>query len=172
MARRHGWKIKEASGRGWRRVVASPTPKAIVEADAIGQILDQQGVVISTGGGGVPVLDKAGKLVGVDAVIDKDLASGALAESLGAEALILLTNVSHAYLDYGQPTQRRLEHLTAKEAERLVADGQFGQGSMEPKIRAGLRFAQNGKGRRAIITSPDELASALAGKSGTIISSD
>ena len=165
-------KYVEDSGRGWRRVVASPEPKKIVEAPSILNLLDNEFIVICTGGGGVPVVrdyaDK-GAYKGVAAVIDKDLGGELLAEDCEADVLILLTAVDHVAINFGKPDQVDLEDVTVEEAERYLAEGQFGKGSMEPKVKAGIRFAKSRPGRVCIIGSLDKAGDAMAGKSGTRI---
>lgn len=162
----------EDSGRGWRRVVASPDPKKIVEAPSILNLLDNEFIVIACGGGGIPVVrDYADKgcYKGVAAVIDKDLGGELLAEDCQADVLFLLTAVEHVAVDFGKPTQRDLEELTADEAERLADEGQFGKGSMEPKVRAAIKFARSRKGRVCIIGALEKAADTMAGLSGTRI---
>lgn len=162
----------EDSGRGWRRVVASPEPKKIVEAPSILNLLDNEFIVICTGGGGVPVVrdyaDK-GAYKGVAAVIDKDLGGELLAEDCGADVLVLLTAVDHVAINFGTPEQVDLTDVTVEEAERYLAEGQFGKGSMEPKVAAGIKFAKSRPGRVCIIGSLDRAGEAMAGKSGTRI---
>lgn len=162
----------EDSGRGWRRVVASPEPKKIVEAPSILNLLDNEFIVICTGGGGVPVVrdysDK-GAYKGVAAVIDKDLGAELLAEDCGADVLVLLTAVDHVAINFGKPDQVDLTDVTVEEAERYLAEGQFGKGSMEPKVVAGIKFAKSRPGRVCIIGSLDRAGEAMAGKSGTRI---
>ncbi len=134
----------EDSGRGWRRVVASPDPKKIVEADSILNLLDNEFIVIACGGGGIPVVrdyENKGCYKGVPAVIDKDLGGELLAEDCDADVLFLLTAVEHVAINFGKPNQEELEDLTADEAERLADEGQFGKGSMEPKVRAAYQCA-------------------------------
>ncbi len=136
----------EDSGRGWRRVVASPEPKKIVEADSILNLLDNEFIVIACGGGGIPVVrdyDNKGCYKGVAAVIDKDMGGELLAEDCSADVLFLLTAVEHVAINFGKPDQQELEELTADEAERLADEGQFGKGSMEPKVRAAIKFARS-----------------------------
>lgn len=165
-------KFVEDSGRGWRRVVASPEPKKIVEAESILNLLDNEFIVIACGGGGIPVVrdwENKGIYRGVPAVIDKDMGGELLAEDCGAEVLFLLTAVEHVAVDFGKPTQRDLEDVTADEAERLADAGQFGKGSMEPKVRAAIKFARSRKGRVCIIGSLDKAAETMAGLSGTRI---
>jgi carbamate kinase len=162
-----GWVMKEDAGRGWRRVVPSPAPKEIVEERAIRTLLEGGAIVIAAGGGGVPVVRQAdGSLVGVEAVIDKDLASALLAANLGAEVLLILTGVEHVALDFGRPTQRQLHEVPAAELARHADAGQFAPGSMLPKVRAALRFLEDGGGR-AVITTPELSEKALAGEIGT-----
>ncbi len=166
-AAREGWAVVEDAGRGWRRVVPSPEPLAIVELDAIRALVEAGYVVIAAGGGGIPVArDAAGELRGVEAVIDKDLASSLLASGLGAETLAIATSVERVCLDWGRPTQRPLDRLSVAQARRYLAEGHFGAGSMAPKIEAVARFIEAG-GERAVITSPENLESALRGQSGT-----
>lgn len=162
----------EDSGRGWRRVVASPKPGKIVEADSILNLLDNQFIVIACGGGGIPVVrdyTKKGIYKGVAAVIDKDMGGELLAEDCDAQVLFLLTAVEHVAINFGKPNQEELEDLTADEAERLADEGQFGKGSMEPKVRAAIKFARSRKGRVCIIGSLDKAGETMAGLSGTRI---
>jgi carbamate kinase len=164
---RDGWDVVEDSGRGWRRVVASPAPKKILELDAVKALLDANFVVVAAGGGGIAVVEEAdGSLTGASAVIDKDLATALLARQLGAELLVISTGVEKVCLDYGKPTQRALEAMTLAQAKRYVAEGHFKPGSMLPKIEAVIDFIEGG-GREAIITDPEHLAAALAGRAGT-----
>jgi carbamate kinase len=166
LALRWGWRVAEDSGRGHRRVVASPLPLEIVEIAAIRTLLGAGHVVLAAGGGGVPVTSGAdGALAGADAVIDKDHAAALLAASIGAQDMYLLTGVDAVQLDFGTPRQRPVHVLAPHEAERHLADGQFPAGSMGPKVAAALRFIRDG-GRRAIITSADRLAAAAAGQPG------
>ena len=162
-----GWALVEDSGRGWRRVVASPRPKAILELEAVRRLLDAGFVVVAGGGGGIPVVEDAhGDLTGVAAVIDKDLASSLMARQLKAELLVISTAVERVCLDYGKPSQRALDRMTLAEARRYIAEGHFKPGSMLPKIQAVVDFLEGG-GREAIITDPEHLAEALAGRAGT-----
>jgi carbamate kinase len=163
----HGWAMKEDAGRGWRRVVPSPEPREIVEQPAIEALLATGAVVVAAGGGGIPVVRAAdGSLAGVEAVVDKDLASALLAARLGAEVLLILTGVDHVAVDFGRPTQRDLHELDAATLAGHLADGQFAPGSMLPKVQAVLRFLAHG-GRRAVITTPELSEKALAGEIGT-----
>lgn len=163
-----GWVMAEDAGRGWRRLVASPQPKRIVEIDAI-KLLWDHAIVIACGGGGIPVTETAeGVLEGVAAVIDKDLAAELLAEEVHADTLLILTEVEQVAIHFGQPQQENLGHLTVAEAARYAEAGEFGKGSMLPKVEAAMKFAS--LGRRAIITSLDRALDALDGKTGTVIS--
>jgi carbamate kinase len=164
-----GWRMVEDAGRGWRRVVPSPRPVEIVERPVIQELARQGVVVVACGGGGIPVVREAdGRLVGVEAVIDKDRASALLAAALGVELLLISTAVDRVYLDYGRPTQRPVAVLTVGEARRYLAAGQFPAGSMGPKIEAAVQFLEAG-GRQVIITSPEHIPGALAGEAGTRI---
>ncbi|MEK7866039.1 MAG: carbamate kinase [Planctomycetota bacterium] len=164
-----GWSISEDAGRGWRRVVASPAPKAIVELECIRHLVEAGYVVTAVGGGGIPVVRGAdGDLHGVEAVIDKDYASALLASRLEADLFVISTAVERVCLDFKKPTQRAVDRMTAAEARGWLAEGQFGKGSMAPKIEAILQFLDRG-GRRAIVTCPDRLEDALAGRSGTLV---
>jgi carbamate kinase len=161
--------MKEDAGRGWRRVVASPMPKRIVEIHSIRELWDST-IVVTVGGGGIPVIEKAdGSLEGIPAVIDKDLAAERLAEEVGADVLLILTEVEKVALNYKQPDQRELDRLTVVDCERYIAEGHFAPGSMLPKVQAGMMFAKI-PGRQAIITSLDQAVAALKGETGTMIS--
>jgi carbamate kinase len=169
LAREKGWTVTEDAGRGWRRVVPSPRPLEVVEIGAIRRLTADGTIVIAAGGGGIPVSRQwDGSLHGVEAVIDKDLASSLLARLLGCEMLCIVTGVDRVALDYGKPGQRDLECATADELSRYAADGQFPAGSMGPKIQAAIEFVRGG-GREAVITSPGMLSEALAGTAGTRI---
>ncbi len=162
-----GWNLMEDSGRGWRRVVASPIPRRVLELGVIKSLLDAGTVVIACGGGGIAVVEDAdGKISGAAAVIDKDLASSLLARQLGADLLIISTAVEKVCLDFGQPTQRSLDRMSLADAKRYIAEGHFKPGSMLPKIQAVVDFLENG-GKEAIITDPAHLGAALAGPGGT-----
>jgi carbamate kinase len=164
---RDGWAMREDAGRGWRRVVPSPEPREIVELPAIEALLATGAVVVAAGGGGIPVVRRPdGALAGVEAVVDKDLASALLADRLGGEVLLVLTGVEHVAVDFGRPTQRDLHELGAAELAGHAAAGQFAPGSMLPKVQAALRFLERG-GRRAVITTPELSEKALAGEIGT-----
>jgi carbamate kinase len=167
---RDGWNVVEDAGRGWRRVVASPTPVRIVEIDAIRSLVEAGFVVVACGGGGIPVVpDGAGGLRGVSAVIDKDLASALLANELDADLLVISTSVDRVALHFGTPQETWVDRLTLDQAKELLAEGiHFKPGSMGPKIQAVISFLEGG-GREAIITSPGLLEDAVAGSAGTRI---
>lgn len=168
-----GWIMREDAGRGYRRIVASPDPKRIVEAEAIRDLVDRGVVVLAGGGGGVPVVRRGKRLRAVDAVVDKDFTAARLADSVGADDLVFLTGVPQVYLDFGTPRQRAALELTAPEAERHLLAGQFGEGSMAPKVRAAVRFVAGGEfPRRAYITSARWMHAAMAGTHGTRIVSE
>ena len=162
--------FREDAGRGWRRVVPSPEPADIVEKDAVLALVERGFVVIACGGGGIPVVKNGeGDYEGVPAVIDKDFAAERLAEATESELLLILTAVDRVCVGFGRPDQRELSSLTADEAERYAAAGEFAPGSMLPKVRAALRFARSAPGRRAIICSLEKAAGALTGETGTVI---
>ncbi|HWS29668.1 MAG TPA: carbamate kinase [Clostridia bacterium] len=170
IAAEKGYAMKEDAGRGWRRVVASPMPKEIVELSAVKALVAAGFIPITVGGGGIPVIKNAkGDLEGTAAVIDKDLASEKLAEDLDADALVILTAVEKVSINYNKPNQKDLSSLTASEAEQYIKEGHFAPGSMLPKIEAALMFVKSKKGRKAIITSLDKAVEALEGKAGTTI---
>jgi carbamate kinase len=162
-----GWVLVEDSGRGWRRVVASPQPRAILELEAVKGLLDAGFVVVAGGGGGIAVTEDAkGDLVGVSAVIDKDLASSLMARQLKAELLVISTAVEKVCLNFGKPNQKSLATMTLAEAKQYIGEGHFKPGSMLPKIQAVVDFLEGG-GTEAIITDPEHLAEALKGRAGT-----
>lgn len=162
----------EDSGRGWRRMVASPRPHDIVERDSILNLLDHEFIVIACGGGGVPVVKGAdGGYEGVSAVIDKDFASAKLADVTGADFLFVLTAVDKVAINWGTPAQRDLDEMTLQDAERYVAEGQFAAGSMLPKVQAAMEFVRGGEDRRAVICSLEKAPLAMRGASGTVIRS-
>lgn len=165
-----GIAVAEDSGRGWRQVVASPRPLEIIEIETIRALQDGKHAVIAAGGGGIPVVweDKF-HLRGVPAVVDKDFASEKLAEQLDADLLIILTAVERVCVDFGKPTQRELERLTAAEARQYMAQGQFAPGSMLPKVEAATMFAESAPGREALITLLEKAREGIAGKTGTRI---
>jgi len=170
--REQGWTMMEDAGRGWRRIVPSPDPLQIIESPAIEAMVQAGFVVVSTGGGGIPVIvDANGGLVGVEAVIDKDLASSLLASTLHADLLLISTGVEKIALNYRKPDQRDLDQLVLSEAQRYLDEGQFAKGSMEPKIRAAIEYLERG-GKAVLITMPETIPQALAGKTGTWILPD
>lgn len=158
----------EDSGRGWRKVVPSPIPKRIVEAPVINDLLEKGNVVIASGGGGIPVIEKEGKLIGIEAVIDKDRAGRILAEETNSDMFLILTDVPNAAINYGQPDQKNLGEVTIEEMEKYIAEGHFGEGSMKPKVESVVDFVKNG-GKEAIITSIEKVIEAVHGKAGTRI---
>lgn len=163
-----GFAMMEDSGRGYRRVVPTPRPLEIIEHDTIRELLDSGFLVIAVGGGGIPVVRENGRLSGVEAVIDKDLASSLMASEIGADVLMILTGVEKVAVDYGKPTQRDIDSMTAAEARELMAAGQFPAGSMGPKIEAVCGFVER-SGGEAIITSLDKMKDAVEGRTGTRI---
>jgi carbamate kinase len=166
-----GWTVREDAGRGWRRVVASPVPNRIVEIEAIRALMDAGFVVVAVGGGGIPVVAGSVGREGVAAVIDKDAASALLAAEIGAELFVISTAVEKVALDFGTPEQRDVDRLTLSEARRYLEEGRhFAEGSMAPKIRACVWYLDHG-GTTALITDPDHLEQALAGRAGTRIAS-
>ena len=165
IAAEKGYTMVEDAGRGYRQVVPSPKPVDVVEKDMVNTLIDAGHVVITVGGGGIPVIEKDGKLVGVPAVIDKDFASAKLAELVDADALVILTAVDRVAINWGKPDQKELEVMTCEEAERYCKEGHFAPGSMLPKVQAAMSFARTGK--EAIIASLENAAAALRGESGT-----
>ena len=164
------WTVVEDAGRGWRRVVASPLPKEIVEIDAIKALISAGVIVISTGGGGIPVIrNEKGDLEGVAAVIDKDFGSSLLANDVGAELFLISTAVEKVALNFGKPDQKWLDKITLTEAKKYLAEGtHFAKGSMAPKVQAIIRFLEAG-GKQALITNPENIGRALKGETGTWI---
>lgn len=165
-------KFVEDSGRGWRRVVASPRPRRIVESESILNLLDNDFIVIACGGGGIPVVrdpDNYGCYRGVPAVIDKDMAAALLGEDCEADVLVLLTAVEYVAINFGTPDQVDLKDVKVGEIRRYADEGQFGKGSMEPKVRAAIRFCENNPHRKAIIGSLEKASEAIRGLSGTCI---
>lgn len=164
-----GWQIMEDAGRGFRRVVPSPLPREIIELEAIRALVERRHIVIAAGGGGVPVIrNEQGDLEGVEAVIDKDLASSLLARNLGADTFIISTAVDTVYLNFGKENQKPIRRVALPEMKRYLAEGHFMPGSMKPKIEAIIQFLEGG-GKKAIVTSPKNLLKAMEGKSGTTI---
>lgn len=170
LKRDRGYDFVEDSGRGYRRVVASPKPRRIVELDTISSLVAADHVVIACGGGGIPVLPTGNHhLKGAAAVIDKDFAAELLAESLDADYLVILTAVEKVAVNFGKPDQQWLDELTPETAGKYVDEGQFAPGSMLPKVQAAVKFAESKPGRSALITLLDRAADGIAGKTGTIV---
>ena len=165
----NGVRRMEDAGRGYRVVVASPMPQRIRELETIKTLVNAGHIVITCGGGGIPVISENGKLVGVNAVIDKDNASSLLAAQLGADYLVILTAVEKVAINFGKENQEWLSDLTVEQAKEYIAEEQFAKGSMLPKIEAAIRFAESGEGRRTLITLLDKAAEGIAGKTGTVI---
>ena len=169
LEREKGYTMKEDAGRGYRRVVASPLPRRIVEIEAVRQLWDHS-IVITCGGGGIPVVENPdGTLEGVAAVIDKDFAAELLAEEVKADMLMILTEVEKVAVNFNEPDQRDLSSMTLAEAAKYVDDGQFPAGSMLPKVEAAMRFVRRFPDKKAVITSLDKAVDALEGKTGTVI---
>ena len=165
-----GWSVVEDAGRGWRRVVASPLPKEVVELDSVKALIKDGIVVITVGGGGIPVIDKGeGEYIGTAAVIDKDYASSLLAREIKADLFLISTAVEKVALNYGKPDQKFIDKMTLAEAKQYLAEGvHFAKGSMAPKIQAIIWFLEGG-GKQAIITNPENIGRALNGETGTLI---
>lgn len=161
--------VTEIPGKGWQRIVSAPKPVGIVEIDTIRTLMDADQIVISCGGGGIPVLEQGSELRGASAVIEKDSVSGLLAKEIDADVLMILTDVAQVSLNYGKAEEVPLSHLTVEEAEKYAAEGQFGETSMLPKIDAAVSFIKSGKGRSAIITTMAKAEEAVNGKAGTTI---
>ena len=168
-AAREGWVVVEDAGRGWRRVVASPIPRRIVEADAIHSLINAGFVVVGVGGGGIPVIEtENGDITGVEAVIDKDFGSSLLATMIGADLFVISTAVEQVALNFNTPQASLVDRMTLAEARQYTAEGHFAKGSMLPKINAIVQFLEKG-GRQAIITNPENIGRALRGETGTLI---
>ena len=163
---KEGWHIVEDAGRGWRRVVPSPIPKQVIEAQAVNNLLEDGFIVITVGGGGIPVVEENGKLKGVAAVIDKDRASALLCKALGAKGFLISTSIDKVYLNFGKPNQQAVDKMTVTEAKQYLKEGHFAPGSMAPKIESVIQFLEEG-GELAIITSPENIAKAIRGEAGT-----
>ncbi len=163
-----GWSVVEDAGRGWRRVVPSPLPKAHIELDAIKALIQAGFVVVSSGGGGIPVVEKNGVLEGIEAVIDKDYAGALLANSINADLLLISTAVEQVAINFNKPNQQWLAKMTLAEAKQYLAEGHFHKGSMGPKIQAIIWFLEAG-GKEALITNPENIERALNGETGTRI---
>jgi len=164
------WSVKEDAGRGWRRVVASPMPNEVVEIEAVNALIEAGTIVITVGGGGIPVIRKPdGSLVGVAAVIDKDFASSLLARLIHADMFLISTAVEKVAINFGKPEQKWLDRMTLAEAKQYLAEGtHFAKGSMAPKIQAVIWFLENG-GKQALITNPENIGRAIKGETGTLI---
>jgi len=158
--------VKEDSGRGYRRLVPSPDPKAVIENEAIRVLVDEESVVIACGGGGIPVIRQGSRLQGVEAVIDKDLAAERLATSIHAENLVILTDVDGVYINYGKRDQQLLSKISRDQLEEYAKEGFFAIGSMGPKVEAAIRFLRNG-GKRSVIANLGDLGRAIKGSTGT-----
>lgn len=169
LAAERGFTVKEDAGRGWRKVVPSPKPIDIVEADLVKMALDNQAILIAAGGGGIPVYYQDDKLVGLEAVIDKDFAAAKLAEIIEADVLLILTAVDTVKINYGQDDEQSISQMTLDQARQYIAEGQFAPGSMLPKVEASIKFVSTGGGRQAIITTPEGALAALDGQIGTKI---
>lgn len=165
-----GWTVVEDAGRGWRRVVASPMPQEVVELDSVKRLVEMGIVVITVGGGGIPVIDHGdGNYVGTAAVIDKDYASSLLAQSIKADLFLISTAVEKIAINFGKPNQKWLDRITMAEAKQYLNEGiHFAEGSMAPKVKAIIRFLEAG-GQEAIITNPENIGRALKGETGTLI---
>lgn len=161
--------VTEVSGKGWQRIVSAPKPVGIVEIDTIRTLMDADQIVISCGGGGIPVMEQGCELRGASAVIEKDLVSGLLAKEIDADVLMILTDVKQVSLNYGKADEAPLSHMSVEEAEKYAEEGQFGTSSMLPKIDAALSFLKAGKNRSAIITTMAKAEDAVNGKAGTTI---
>jgi carbamate kinase len=168
----HGQVWEDRGEKGWRRVVASPEPLEVLDVPALLTLLEAGHVVVAAGGGGIPVVrDAAGRLRGVEAVIDKDLTAALLARTIGADVLVIATDVDHAAVDWGTPTQRDLGRVTVSQLRAHAADGQFASGSMGPKVDAAIRFVAGG-GPRSVITSLTHITDAVEGSFGTVVDPD
>jgi carbamate kinase len=169
-----GWSVVEDAGRGWRRVVASPIPQEVVELEAVKDLIDAGVIVVTVGGGGIPVVDLEdnGQLKGTAAVIDKDYASSLLAREINADLLLISTAVEKVYLNFGKPNQKAIDRMTLSEAKKYLAEGtHFAKGSMAPKIQAIVWFLEAG-GKEALITNPENIGRALKGETGTWLVQD
>lgn len=169
IAKEKGYTFVEDAGRGYRRVVASPIPKEIVELDVVNSLIENDNIVITVGGGGIPVIDKDDKLEGIPAVIDKDRSSALLAEELKADMLVILTAVDQVMINFGKENEEAIKEMTLEEAKKYIGEEQFAKGSMLPKVEACMEFVENTENGIALITSLEKAAEALKGQTGTII---
>ena len=165
-----GYVMKEDAGRGYRRVVASPKPVEVVENKTVEALIKDGQIVVTVGGGGIPVIKNGNTLEGVAAVIDKDFASGVLAEMIDADFLIILTAVDKIALNFGKPNETWLDQVSVEDMEKYMEEGHFAPGSMLPKVEASVAFAKSGKGRVALVTSLEKASSGIKGETGTHIS--
>jgi len=164
-----GWRVVEDSGRGYRRVVASPRPVDIVEMDAINALVNAGQVVIACGGGGIPVVEEGSALLGVNAVVDKDFASAKLAQLIDADCLVILTAVEKVAVNFGKENQKWISKMSIEEARGYIQEGHFAAGSMLPKVQAAIEFASSKKGRYALVTLLEKAEQGIRGETGTII---
>ncbi|MCG8538521.1 MAG: carbamate kinase [Clostridia bacterium] len=164
-----GYIVKEDAGRGWRRVVPSPMPVDVAEKETIKTLVENGHIVITVGGGGIPVVAEGNSLIGVPAVIDKDFASGKIAEILDADYLIILTAVERVAINFGKPNQKELNKMTLAEAEKYIKEGHFAPGSMLPKVNAAMKFAASKDGRKSLITALESAREGIEGKTGTLV---
>jgi len=164
----NGWTLVESPGRGFRRVVPSPRPISIVEGGSIKDLFENGYVVIGCGGGGIPVIEMDGEMVGVEAVVDKDHSAAVLANLIRACSLLILTDVEAVYLDYGKSRQKEIPTMTVSQAEKWLSHGHFKEGTMGPKVESAIEFIRNG-GKRAVITTMENAVGALTGNAGTTI---
>lgn len=169
IAKEKGYTFVEDAGRGYRRVVASPIPKEIIELDVVNSLIENDNIVITVGGGGIPVIDKDDKLEGIPAVIDKDRSSALLAEELNADMLVILTAVDQVMINFGKEDEQAIDEMTIEEANKYIGEEQFAKGSMLPKVEACMEFVEHTENGVALITSLEKAAEALKGQTGTII---
>ncbi len=170
LVKEKGYDMVEDAGRGYRRVVASPIPVDVAEKETVLALVDKGHVVISVGGGGIPVVADGNQLIGVPAVIDKDFASSKLAEIVDADYLIILTAVEKVAINFGKEDEKWLSELSIEDCNKYIEEGHFAPGSMLPKVKAAMKFAESKEGRKALITSLEKAAEGIAGKTGTLIS--
>ena len=169
IAKEKGYTFVEDSGRGYRRVVASPIPKEIIELDVVNSLIENDNIVITVGGGGIPVIDKDGSLEGIPAVIDKDRSSALLAQEMKADMLVILTAVDQVMINFGKEDEQAIDEMNIEQANEYIGQDQFAKGSMLPKVEACMEFVKNSDNGVALITSLEKAAEALKGQTGTII---